>query len=81
MRILFLGDVMGRSGRDAVKIHLPMLKEQLQPDVIIINGENSAHGLGITKDICTELYEYGADVITTGNHAWAQREVTSGPYS
>lgn len=75
MRILFLGDVVGRSGRDAVAKHLPTLKEQLKADVTIVNGENSAHGIGITKDICAELYANGADVITTGNHAWAQREI------
>jgi len=77
MRILFLGDVMGRSGRDAVIKHLPMLKERLQYDVLIINGENSAHGVGITPKICEELYEAGADCITTGNHIWDQREIMS----
>ncbi len=75
MRILFVGDVVGRSGRDAVSKHLPVLKKDLKIDVAIVNGENSAHGIGITKDICAELYGTGADVITTGNHAWAQREI------
>lgn len=75
MRILFLGDVMGRSGREAVVKHLPVLKEQLKPDVTIVNGENSAHGIGITGDICKELYAAGADCITTGNHIWNQREI------
>ncbi len=75
MRILFLGDVMGRSGREAVAKHLPMLKQVLKPDVVIINGENSAHGIGITKDICLELYALGANCITTGNHVWDQREI------
>lgn len=75
MRILFVGDVVGRSGRDAVIKHLAGLKKDLKIDVTIVNGENSAHGVGITKDICAEIYEAGADVITTGNHAWAQREI------
>jgi 2',3'-cyclic-nucleotide 2'-phosphodiesterase len=75
MRILFLGDVVGRSGRDAVVKHLPSLKEKLKPDATIVNGENSAHGVGITEVICKELYAAGTDVITTGNHAWAQREI------
>lgn len=75
MRILFLGDVVGRSGREAVVKHLPVLKETLKPDVVIVNGENAAHGVGITKDICAELYAAGADVITTGNHVWDQREI------
>jgi metallophosphoesterase (TIGR00282 family) len=75
MRILFIGDVMGRSGRDALAKHLPTLKTGLKPDVIIINGENAAHGIGITSDICKEFYALGVDVITTGNHVWDQREI------
>lgn len=75
MRILFLGDVVGRSGREAVVKHLPKLKQDLRPDVTIVNGENAAHGIGITADICKELYEAGADCITTGNHIWNQREI------
>ncbi len=75
MRILFIGDVMGRSGRDALTKHLPGLKEKLRPDTVIVNGENSAHGIGITSDICKEFYGIGVDVITTGNHVWDQREI------
>ena len=74
MRILFLGDIMGRSGREAVKKHLPTLKEKLKPDAIIINAENAAHGRGLTEKICKELFELGADCITTGNHVWDQNE-------
>lgn len=77
MRILFLGDIMGRSGRDAAAEYLPQIKERLRPDVIIINGENSAGGKGITPKICRDLYELGADCITTGNHIWDQREIIS----
>ena len=75
MRILFIGDVMGRSGRDALAKHLPGLKEKLSPDVVIVNGENAAHGLGITEGICKDFYALGVDVITTGNHVWDQREI------
>ena len=75
MRILFIGDIMGRSGRDALTKHLPALKEKLKPDVIIVNGENSAHGIGISEKICQEFYALGVDVITTGNHVWDQREI------
>jgi hypothetical protein len=75
MRILFVGDVMGRSGRDAVVKHLPKLKADLKVDVAIVNGENAAHGVGITEAICKELYGCGADVISTGNHVWDQREI------
>ena len=75
MRILFIGDVIGRPGRDGVAAHLPDLKMMLSPDVVILNGENSAHGFGITGKICAEFYEMGVDVITTGNHIWDQREI------
>jgi metallophosphoesterase (TIGR00282 family) len=75
MRILFIGDVMGRSGRDALAQYLPDVKMQLKPDVVIVNGENAAHGTGIVDKICREFYESGADIITTGNHVWDQREI------
>jgi 2',3'-cyclic-nucleotide 2'-phosphodiesterase len=75
MRILFLGDVMGRSGRDGIKLHLPMLKERLRPDVIIINVENAAAGLGVTEKLAQEFYALGAACLTTGNHVWAQKEM------
>ncbi|MEM6811851.1 MAG: TIGR00282 family metallophosphoesterase [Pseudomonadota bacterium] len=77
MRILFIGDIYGRSGREAVAKHLPILQEKLSPDIVIANGENSAHGIGITEKICAELYELGVDVITLGNHSWDQREIFS----
>lgn len=75
MRILFIGDVFGRSGREAVEKHLPAVREKLRPDVIIINGENAAHGKGITEKICKGFYEIGADCITTGNHVWDQNDI------
>lgn len=75
MRILFIGDVMGRSGREALAKYMPELKAKLRPDVVIVNGENAAHGIGITSEICKEFYALGTDVITTGNHVWDQREI------
>ncbi|MAE50247.1 MAG: TIGR00282 family metallophosphoesterase [Micavibrio sp.] len=75
MRILFVGDIYGRSGREALAEHLPKLEHKLDPDVIIVNGENAAHGRGINEKICKSFYELGVDIITTGNHVWDQREV------
>ena len=75
MRILFLGDVVGRSGREAVCKLLPELRRSLALDFAIVNGENAAHGFGITEAICKQLHEAGADVITTGNHVWDQRDI------
>jgi metallophosphoesterase (TIGR00282 family) len=75
MRILFIGDVFGRSGRDALEKHLPTLKAALSPDAIIINGDNAAHGRGITPSICAELFDMGAACITSGDHVWDQREI------
>lgn len=75
MKLLFLGDVVGRSGRDAVVQQLPMIREKLKLDFVVVNGENAAHGFGITAKICAEFYGAGADVLTLGNHAWDQREI------
>ena len=74
MRILYLGDIVGRAGRKAVLAALPELREKLQADFVIVNGENAAGGFGITEKIAEELLSAGADVITTGNHAFDQRE-------
>ncbi len=74
MRILFLGDVLGRSGRNAVCERLPALRERLAADFVIVNGENAAGGFGITEQIFQDLRDAGADAITTGNHIWDQRE-------
>jgi metallophosphoesterase (TIGR00282 family) len=74
MRILFVGDVVGRPGRAAVAAILPKLREELQIDLAIVNGENAAGGAGLTAEIARELQSAGADVITTGNHVWDQRQ-------
>ena len=74
MRLLFVGDVMGRSGRNAITAELPKLRASLKLDAVVVNGENAAGGAGITEQICTEILDAGADVVTLGNHAWDQRE-------
>lgn len=76
--ILFLGDVVGRPGRTAVQQGLPSLIDTHRPLFTIVNGENSAGGVGITSDIAEEIYRAGADAITLGNHAFNKRDI--GPY-
>src|SRR3990167_666803 len=74
MRILFIGDIVGRSGRTIVNERLPGLIADWKLDLVVINGENAAGGFGITEAIYNELIDAGADAITLGNHAWDQRE-------
>ena len=75
MRLLFLGDLLGRTGREAVIAELPRMRAALGIDFCVVNGENAAAGFGITDKICRSLYEIGVDCITTGNHVWDQREL------
>jgi hypothetical protein len=75
MRILFLGDVIGRSGRDAVAAELPGLRRDLRIDLAIVNAENASHGFGLAPDMAKVLFAAGADVITLGNHAWDRKEI------
>ncbi|MHC2473610.1 metallophosphoesterase (TIGR00282 family) [Bradyrhizobium elkanii] len=74
MRILFVGDVVGRTGRTAIADHLPGMIRDWSLDLVVVNGENSAGGFGITEAIYQELLDAGADAITLGNHAWNQKE-------
>ena len=74
MRIAFLGDVVGRAGREAVARHLPGLRRRLGLEFVVVNAENAAGGFGITEATASELYEAGADCLTLGNHSWDQRE-------
>ncbi|BAM87255.1 metallo-phosphoesterase [Bradyrhizobium oligotrophicum S58] len=74
MRILFVGDVVGRAGRSAVSDNLPGLVRDWALDLVIVNGENAAGGFGITEAIYQELVDAGADAVTLGNHSWDQRE-------
>ncbi len=74
MRIAVFGDVVGRSGRTALIERLPGLRRNLSLDFIVVNAENAAGGFGVTPRICEDLFDAGADVLTTGNHAFDQRE-------
>lgn len=75
MRILFLGDIVGKRGREVVRDFLPSLKDKYQPDFIIVNGENAAHGKGLTIKIYNEFMSYGIDCITMGNHTFSKKEI------
>ncbi|MGF1640736.1 MAG: YmdB family metallophosphoesterase [Rhodospirillales bacterium] len=75
MRILVCGDVVGKAGRTAILAHVPDLRRRLDLDFVVVNGENAAHGFGITEEICREFYGAGVDAITTGNHVWDRREI------
>jgi 2',3'-cyclic-nucleotide 2'-phosphodiesterase len=75
MRILMCGDVVGKSGRQAILNNIEDLRARLALDFVLVNGENAAHGFGISEKICATFYEVGVDVITTGNHVWDQREI------
>ena len=74
LRILFIGDVVGRTGRTAITEHLPGMIRDWKLDLVVVNGENAAGGFGITEAIYQELLDAGADAVTLGNHAWDQHE-------
>jgi len=74
MRLLFIGDILGRSGRAALLEHLPELRRRWRLDVVVVNGENAAGGFGVTEPILMEFLEAGADAVTLGNHAFDQKE-------
>ena len=75
MNILFVGDVFGSAGRHIVREHLPHVLETNSVDLLILNGENSAGGFGITPTIAEDLFDLGVHVITTGNHVWDKKEI------
>ena len=75
MRILFLGDLVGRSGRDAVNAALPRLRADLGADLVVVNAENASHGFGLAPEMARALFAVGADAITLGNHAWDRKEL------
>ena len=75
MRILFIGDIVGKSGRQVLTQSLGSLKTQHQPDLIIVNCENAAAGFGVTPKIVDQLFELGCDVLTSGNHIWDRKEI------
>ena len=74
MRLLFVGDVVGRSGRAAILQHVPLLRQRWRLDLVVVNGENAAGGFGITEAILDEFLAVGVDAVTLGNHAFDQRE-------
>ena len=74
-RLLFIGDVVGRSGRAAVLEQVPFLRARWGLDFVIVNGENAAGGFGLTPSLAEELFDMGAHVITTGNHIWDKKEI------
>jgi 2',3'-cyclic-nucleotide 2'-phosphodiesterase len=74
MRVLFIGDVVGKPGRAGLARAMPELHERHSPDLVIANGENAAGGLGITEKTANEMYEAGVDVLTTGNHVYKHRD-------
>lgn len=75
MKIVYCGDIVGQSGRDAVINNIDNIKNKYRPDIFIINGENSAHGFGITPKICESFFAKGVDAILTGNHAFNKKEI------
>ncbi|HQB32848.1 MAG TPA: TIGR00282 family metallophosphoesterase [Erysipelotrichaceae bacterium] len=77
LRVLFVGDIVGKQGRKALSNHLPFLQEKYNYDLLIVNGENSAHGKGITKKIYDFFVELGVDCITMGNHTFSKDNVYS----
>ncbi len=75
MLILAIGDIIGKPGRQAVRQHLPNLRQQHHLDLVIANGENAAAGFGLTPTVAEELLDCGVDVLTSGNHIWAQKDI------
>ncbi|GBR44660.1 MULTISPECIES: TIGR00282 family metallophosphoesterase [Neokomagataea] len=75
MKILFLGDIVGRTGREAVMRQLPGWREKLKLDLVVANAENASHGYGLSPEIGRALLKSGVDVITLGNHAWDRRDM------
>jgi len=75
MKLLFIGDIVGKSGRKAVKELLPLLVDTYSPDIVIANGENAANGFGLTVKIAQELFDLGIGVLTSGNHIWDKKDV------
>lgn len=75
MKILFIGDVVGRVGRKLLVGHVDRLVDRHFVDLVVVNGENAAAGYGLTASVLKELYDAGADVVTTGNHIWDKKEI------
>jgi len=76
MKILFIGDIIGKCGRKIAEACIPPISREYLPDIIIANGENSAHGYGITEKVYKELMDMGIDLVTMGNHMWDKKEIS-----
>ncbi|MEK7122753.1 MAG: YmdB family metallophosphoesterase, partial [Patescibacteria group bacterium] len=74
LKVLMIGDIMGKAGRKAVSAFVPSLREEYELDVVIANAENLAHGKGITRSTLKEMHDAGVDLFTSGNHVWAKPE-------
>lgn len=74
MKVLFIGDIVGKTGRSAVKSLLPLIVNKYKIDIVIANGENAAGGFGITEKVASELFDYGIHILTSGNHIWDKKE-------
>jgi 2',3'-cyclic-nucleotide 2'-phosphodiesterase len=77
MRLLFIGDVVGKPGREGLAAAMPGLRQERLPDLVVVNGENAAGGVGVTAETAAEIFEAGADVITLGNHTYRHKDVYS----
>ena len=77
MRLLFIGDVVGKPGREGLAAAMPGLRAEHMPDLVVVNGENAAGGVGITEETAAQIFEAGADVITLGNHTYRHKDVYS----
>ena len=75
MKIAFIGDIVGRPGREMLKEHLAKMRETEKLDFVIVNYENASHGFGLTQKNCNELFDYGIDVMTGGNHSWDKKDI------
>lgn len=74
MRVLFIGDIVGRPGRRAIELLLPALRRKWGPALVVANGENAAGGIGLTRSVADELFALGIDVLTSGNHIWDKKD-------
>ncbi len=75
MKFLFIGDIVGRAGRRAVRELMPDLVKEHNIDLVVANGENAAGGFGLNKKVAEELFEYGIDILTMGNHTWKNKGI------
>jgi metallophosphoesterase (TIGR00282 family) len=75
MKVLLIGDIIGKPGRRLLEMHLPVLLQRHHLDFVVANAENAAHGFGVTPDVADELFRIGVDVLTSGNHIWDKKEI------